>query len=133
MAFFSFAVAPVVFRAIDRAVAGQAVAAVLPRYFVWGLVLTAIAFVASLIQLIAGTEGRLRPLIGAALGGAMLATLLWASVVLVPRAEDARRARDDTAFAEAHRVSVRLNVVTLVAAFAFVAVDGVSRWRGRGQ
>ena len=117
MAFFSFAVAPVVFRAIDRAVAGQAVAAVLPRYFVWGLVLTAIAFVASLIQLIAG----------------MLATLLWASVALVPRAEDARRARDDTAFAEAHRVSVRLNVVTLVAAFAFVAVDGVSRWRGRGQ
>ena len=133
MAFFSFAVAPVVFRAIDRAVAGQAVAAVLPRYFVWGPVLTAIAFVASLIQLIAGTEGRLRPLIGAALGGAMLATLLWASVVLVPRAEDARRARDDTAFAEAHRASVRLNVVTLVAAVAFVAVDGVSRWRGRGQ
>ena len=99
----------------------------------WGPVLTAIAFVASLIQLIAGTEGRLRPLIGAALGGAMLATLLWASVVLVPRAEDARRARDDTAFAEAHRASVRLNVVTLVAAVAFVAVDGVSRWRGRGQ
>ena len=54
MAFFSFAVAPVVFRAIDRAVAGQAVAAVLPRYYAWGLVLTAIALVASLIQLVVG-------------------------------------------------------------------------------
>ena len=31
MAFFSFEVAPVVFKTIDRAIAGQAVAAVLPR------------------------------------------------------------------------------------------------------
>src|SRR6266850_3761422 len=106
MAFFSFAVAPLVFRAIDRAVAGQAVAAVLPRYYTWGLVLTAIAVAASLIQLIASEEGRRRPLIATALGGAMVATLLWASVVLLPRAEEARRARDDIAFAEAHRASV---------------------------
>ncbi len=133
MAFFSFAVAPVVFRAIDRAVAGQAVAAVLPRYYEWGLTLTAIAFVASLIQLTTSKEGRLRPLIGAALGVAMLVTLLWASVVLLPRADAARRARDDSAFADAHRASVRLNLVTLVAGAAFVAVDGISRWRGRGQ
>ena len=40
MAFFSFEVAPVVFKTIDRAIAGQAVAAVLPRYYRWGLALT---------------------------------------------------------------------------------------------
>ena len=133
MAFFSFAVAPVVFRAIDRAVAGQAVAAVLPRYYDWGLVLTAIALVASLIQLIVSQEARRRPLAAAALAGVMFVALVWASVVLLPRAESARRARDDGAFAEAHRASVRLNLVTLVAGAAFIAVDGFSRWRGRGR
>src|SRR5256885_14965299 len=46
MAFFSFGVAPLVFRTIDRAVAGHAVAAVLPRYYDWGLVLCGMAVVA---------------------------------------------------------------------------------------
>jgi len=133
MAFFSFAVAPVAFRAIDRAVAGQAVAAVLPRYFVWGLVLTAIAFVASLIQLIAGTEGRLRPLLAAALCGLMVTMLVWASTVLMPRAETGRRTRDDAIFARAHRASVQVNLVTLGAGAAFLVLDGLSRRRGRGR
>src|SRR5437899_8301846 len=39
MAFVSFGVAPRIFRALDRAVAGEAVAAILPRYYDWGLVL----------------------------------------------------------------------------------------------
>src|SRR3989442_1655333 len=41
MAFVSFGVAPRIFRALDRAVAGEAVAAILPRYYDWGLVLCA--------------------------------------------------------------------------------------------
>ena len=47
-AFFSFAVAPLAFRVIDRAVAGQLVAAVLPRYYDWGVVLCAIALTAAI-------------------------------------------------------------------------------------
>ena len=50
MAFFSFEVAPVVFKTIDRAIAGQAVTAVLPRYSRWGLALSGIALVASALQ-----------------------------------------------------------------------------------
>ena len=41
--FFSFAVAPLAFRVIDRGAAGQLVSAVLPRYYDWGIVLCAIA------------------------------------------------------------------------------------------
>src|SRR5262249_21766264 len=52
IAFFSFEVAPVVFKTIDRAIAGQAVTAVLPRYYRWGLALSGVALVASALQAI---------------------------------------------------------------------------------
>ena len=67
MAFFSFEVAPVVFKTIDRAIAGQAVTAVLPRYYRWGLALSGIALVASALQAVSGRSGRLRALLGTAL------------------------------------------------------------------
>jgi Domain of unknown function (DUF4149) len=133
MAFFSFEVAPIVFRTIDRAVAGQAVTAVLPRYYQWGLILTALALVASAIEALRPTAERARPLLGAALCGIMLATLVWASAILMPRAEQARRTRDDTTFSRAHRAAVQANVLALAAGAAFLILDGVSRWRGRGQ
>lgn len=133
MAFFSFEVAPIVFRTIDRVVAGQAVAAVLPRYYWWGLMLSAVALVASVVQVISGREGRLRPLLGAVLVSLMLAMLVWASAVLLPRAETARRTRDDTVFARTHRASVQVNLVTLGAGVAFLILEGVSRRRGRDR
>jgi hypothetical protein len=133
MAFFSFEVAPIVFRTIDRAVAGQAVTAVLPRYYQWGLILTALALVASAIEALRPTAERSRPLLGAALCGIMLATLVWASAILMPRAEQARRMRDDTTFSRAHRAAVQANVLALAAGAAFLILDGVSRWRSRGR
>ena len=133
MAFFSFEVAPVVFKTIDRAVAGQAVAAVLPRYYQWGLVLSAIALVATAIQAISGREGRLRPFGGAVLCATMVAMLVWASAVLLPRAEHARRTRDDSAFSRAHRASIQVNLVTLGAGAVFLILDGLSRWRERAR
>jgi hypothetical protein len=133
MAFFSFEVAPIVFRTIDRAVAGQAVTAVLPRYYQWGLILTALALVASAIEALRPTAERSRPLLGAALCGIMLATLVWASAILMPRAEQARRTRDDTTFSRAHRSAVQANVLALAAGAAFLILDGVSRWRSRGR
>ena len=88
-AFFSFAVAPLAFKTIDRTVAGQLVAAVLPRYYDWGVVLCAVALIAATILAISGPRPRWRALLGVALCGAMVGLLLWASVVLLPRAEAA--------------------------------------------
>src|SRR5256885_3604558 len=102
MAFFSFGVAPLVFRTIDRAVAGQAVAAVLPRYYDWGLVLCGMAVVACVVQVLSGREGRARPLIGGALCGAVCGPLGWGAAGALPPPRAARRAGDDTAVAPAH-------------------------------
>ena len=133
MAFFSFEVAPLVFKTIERATAGQAVAAVLPRYYRWGLVLSAIGLVASAVQVISGREGRLRPLLATALCGVMVAMLVWASAVLMPRAETAHRTRDDATFGPAHRTSVQVNLVTLGAGAAFLVLDSLSGRRRRGR
>lgn len=133
MAFFSFGVAPLVFRTIDRAVAGQAVAAVLPHYYGWGIALCAVALAAAVVQVLSGREGRLRPLVSAALCGAMLGLLVWSSAVVLPHAEAARRTRDDRAFAQAHRASVRLNGATMVAGALLLVIEGLSPGRRRAR
>ena len=125
--FFSFAVAPLAFRVIDRGAAGQLVSAVLPRYYDWGIVLCAIALTASAVMAVSGRRPRVRALAGAALCGAMLCLLLWASIVVLPRAESARRARDDSAFALAHRSSVQLNGLTMLAGAAVLLLEALSR------
>src|SRR2546425_546581 len=106
MAFVSFGVAPRIFRTLDRAVAGEAVAAILPRYYDWGLVLCGVALAGCVFQVLAGREGWLRPLIGAALCGLMCGLVVWASTVALPRAEAAalilRRGLDDLLEGEAH-------------------------------
>ena len=126
-AFFSFAVAPLAFKTIDRTVAGQLVAAVLPRYYDWGVVLCAVALIAATILAISGPRPRWRALLGVALCGAMVGLLLWASVVLLPRAEAARRGRDDSAFALAHRSSVQLNGLTMLAGVGVLLLATFSR------
>jgi len=126
-AFFSFAVAPLAFRVIDRTVAGQLVAAVLPRYYDWGVVLCAIAATASAVQAVSGRRPRGRALAGVGLCGLMLCLLLWASIVILPRAESARQVRDDRAFALAHRTSVQLNGLTLLAGAALLLLETFSR------
>jgi hypothetical protein len=123
--FFSFAVAPLAFRVIDRGVAGQLVSAVLPRYYDWGIVLCAIALTASAV--VSGMRPRGRALAGVVLCGTMLGLLLWASIVVLPRAESARRTRDDAAFALAHRSSVQLNGLTMLAGAAVLLLEALSR------
>jgi len=112
---------------IDRAVAGQLVAAVLPRYYDWGVVLCAIALTAAAVLAVSGQRPRGPALAGVGLCALMLGLLLWASIVVLPRAESARRARDDSAFALAHRASVQLNGLTLLAGVAVLLLETFSR------
>ena len=125
--FFSFAVAPLAFRVIDRGAAGQLVSAVLPRYYDWGIVLCGIALTASAVLTVSGMKPRGRALAGVALCGTMLGLVLWASIVVLPRAESARRTRDDAAFALAHRSSVQLNGLTMLAGAAVLLLEALSR------
>ena len=111
----------------DRTVAGQLVSAVLPRYYDWGVVLCAVALTASAVLALSGRTPRWRALAGVALCGAMVCLLLWASIVVLPRAESARRARDDGAFALAHRSSVQLNGLTMLAGAAVLLLEAFSR------
>ena len=133
MAFVSFGVAPRIFRALDRAVAGEAVAAILPRYYDWGLVLCGVALAGCVFQVLSGREGWLRPLIGAAPCSLMCGLLAWASTVVLPRAETARSARDDEAFARAHRASVQLNTATMLTGAMLLVLETLSRPVRRGR
>ena len=132
VAFFSFVVAPLVFRTVDRAAAGLAVSAVLPLYYRWGVILTAVALVG---YLIAAREaaGRRTAGVAAALCAAMVAILAWAWLGVLPSAEAARRAGGDTAFAHAHRLAVQLNGLTLAAGVAVLALEALRRDRRRDR
>jgi len=127
-AFFSFGVAPVVFRVIDRAAAGDAVAAVLPRYYLWGAVLTLLALVAHGLALARGTD-RLGDGLAIGLCALALACVLWAWLLVLPRAEAARRTLSDTPFVAAHRRAVQLNGIGVLAGAAVIVVGIVRRDR----
>ncbi len=53
--------------------------------------------------------------------------LAWAAAVVMPQAEAARRTRDNTTFARAHRSAVTLNGLTMLAAVAILALEGFRR------
>lgn len=127
MAFFSFAVAPLAFRVIARDAAGQVVAAALPRYYAWGAALCGIALAALLALALLTPRRRWRRAAGAALCAVMIALCGWAWANVLPRAEAARRARDDTAFAATHRQAVRLNLLTMLAGAGVLCLEGLRR------
>ncbi|MBI3825370.1 MAG: DUF4149 domain-containing protein [Candidatus Rokubacteria bacterium] len=124
-AFFSFGAAPLLFRVLDRGAAGAAVAALLPRYYVTGVVLAAIALVAFLVRAVAA-RGRWPESLTALLAGVIVAALGWQLFVTLPDAELARQMRDDRAFAAAHWRAIRENAAAMLAAAAALALQAVS-------
>ena len=128
--FFSFAVAPTLFRMVERTTAGEAVAVVLPRYYTSGLVLSAVALVALLLRLARESGGaRGAGVVSCVVAAILVGVLAWSLWALLPGAEAARRARDDTAFAASHRRAVSLNLAAMVCCVALLGVEAVRRER----
>lgn len=119
--FFSFVVAPVLFRTLPPADAGRAVAAVFPIYYQLGYACGAVVLLTSLF-LLSGAAARGWWALNSALAAIMLASTLYAGVVVQPRATELRPQLHDPAapptakaeFDRLHRVAVQLNGVVLL-------------------
>jgi len=113
MVFFSFLGAPRVFAVLDREMAGRVVNDIFPAYYVLGVALGTVAFLAALARGVLETFGFA---LGLLAGGAVLGVVLaaYARWVLIPKMD----AAGDDAFERYHRQSVLLNAATMFAVAA---------------
>lgn len=138
MAFFAGVVAPAAFSTLDREAAGRFVSAVFPRYYAAGAALGALALAGLGLRLALGPR---RPWDGVALllVAVMLATTLYAWLVVLPAAHAAREAMrqvpavpgavssEALAFARLHRLSGLLNGAVMLAGVLTLAAVGLRR------
>lgn len=117
ISFFSFAVAPVIFRVLGAEGGARFVRALFPRYYAWVVVCGAVALPALISGVLCYPELR-GPMVGVQ-AGLILAgtvTMLYCGNTLTPRINAARDAGPAEAdrFDRLHRRSVRLNGAVLV-------------------
>jgi uncharacterized membrane protein len=138
MAFFAGVVAPAAFSTLDRDAAGRFVSAVFPRYYAVGAALGALALVGLGVRFALGPR---RPWDGLPLllVAVMLATTLYAWLVVLPAAHAAREAlrqsgtvagavsTESLAFARLHRLSGLLNGGAMIAGVLTLAALGLRR------
>jgi hypothetical protein len=116
--FFSFVAAPALFSELGSDRAGEAVNVVFPRYYLFGVAMAVVVLGVWLAGplAVAVPEPPLAADAGVVVGAA---ANLYARYVLVPKME----AAGDDAFAQYHKQSVALNLVTLAGvAVALVSV-----------
>lgn len=117
MVFFGAAVAPSVFRTLDRPVAGELMRVLFPKYY---LALASTSLLAAVLSLAVSAFAALL-LALAGLG------FVWARLQLAPKIDGLRvaalagEANAQAEFARLHRLSVRLNAVQLVLMLAGAA------------
>jgi len=111
MLFFALVVAPPVFRLLEPEQAGVFLRAVFERYFIWGIVISAITLVACLIHSPKGSV----------LMALVLAGFIYLRQVLMPRINQAREIWQETdspsdkaRFKSLHRRSVLINSAQMV-------------------
>lgn len=115
--FFSFAVAPIIFRVLGTEAGGRFVRALFPRYYTWGAVSGAVALPAAIAVPLSFPELR-GPAVAVQALTILAGTLimLYAGNSLTPAINAARDAgpAGQARFDRLHRRSVRLNAVALV-------------------
>lgn len=115
--FFSFGVAPVIFRVLGAEMAARFVRALFPRYYAWNATAAGVALPALVCGPLAVPELR-GPAIGAqaVLLGVVLAIMLYCGNVLTPSINAARDAGPEQSarFDRLHKRSVHLNAVALL-------------------
>lgn len=119
--FFSFVVAPSVFRALPSADAGKVVGAIFPAYYALGAGAGTVALVGGVLLAQRASFARwwMAAVLAIAVG---LAATTWAGVVVHPRAQRVRAAAEARGeapasvdeFRQAHRLAMILNVVALL-------------------
>lgn len=136
MGFFSFAAAPALFATLDRESAGRVVTVILPRYYAFGMVMGGLALGSVVGRAVLAQRREVE-------WGSLVLTLLmlaltgYSMLVLLPQAEAARMAMRSvpaqagmvseaaSAFGRAHRLSVALNLLTMLAGLTLVLIEGV--------
>jgi uncharacterized membrane protein len=138
MAFFAGVVAPAAFASLDRDAAGRFVSAVFPRYYAVGAALGGLALAALAVRALLGPR---RPWdwVPLLLVSVMLATTLYAWLVVLPAAHRAREALRQSApapaavspeaqaFARLHRLSGQLNGTAMLAGVLLLVALGLRR------
>jgi hypothetical protein len=115
--FFSFGVAPIIFKALGAEAGGKFVRALFPRYYLWGAISGAVALPSMVAVPLCYPEYR-GPMVGVqalAIIGCIL-IMLYAGNSLTPAINKARDAGPSghMRFQQLHRRSVRLNALVLV-------------------
>ncbi len=128
--YFSFGVAPVIFRVLGAEAGGKFVRALFPRYYAWGATSTAVAL-PSLICGALSVPGRRGPMVGVQAGLIVLGLLimLYCGNSLTPAINAARDEGPASAgrFDRLHRRSVNLNAVCLLIGIALLVGFAVGR------
>ena len=131
--FFSFVVAPAVFRTFPTEEAGRAVGAIFPTYYRLGYV-CGVILVGAGLYLLAAASMRFWWGVSCGIAAAMLAATLYAGVVIQPRAAALRPqihaaaapASVQEEFARLHRLAVVLNGAVLLGGIAVSVITAAA-------
>lgn len=121
--FFSFGVAPIIFKVLEPGQAARFVRALFPRYYAWGATSSAIALAAFTSGVLVRPEYRGLSALGQIillLSGVLIS--LYCGNVLTPQINASRDAGPDQAgrFDRLHRRSVQLNGLMLLAGLVLI-------------